>query len=261
MDVRTASLNAGIPFFTWVQAYGGGSAQYPSESELRAQVFSAVTAGAKGIGYYSFGPQSGDTNSLLTTSDTPDTLYPVAANINSQLSIIGKCLRDLTSTGVGFIRGTASSSVPSGLSVWSKGTGGDPHLVNAGSDNGAGGNSSQDGLLGFFTDASGQNYFMLTNLYCGASLTSAEAPSTFQLTFDSTVNSLLELDPTTGQADVIPLVDNVLTITLDGGQGELFKYDTGPFVGVPEPGTFVLGGFSCVLLAMRRNFNRRLGAC
>jgi PEP-CTERM motif-containing protein len=232
MAVRAESLQAKIPFFDWVQAYGGGSAQYPSESELRMNVFSSLTAGSKGIGYYSFGIQSGDSASLLTSSDTPGTLYPIAQNINSQLSKIGPSLRDLTSTGVGFLFGNAQSVEPSGLSSWTKGTGGDPHLINAGTDNGSSGNSSQNALLGFFTDSLGQNYFMLTNLYCGTNLTSAQTNNTIQLAFDSSVNSLLELDPVTGQPDVVPLVNHVLTITLGGGQGELFKYNTGTFAGI-----------------------------
>jgi hypothetical protein len=242
MTVRAASLQAGIPFFDWVQAYGGGGAQYPSESELRLNVFSSLTAGSKGIGYYSFGVQSGDADSLLTTSDTPDTLYPVAADINSQVSKIGQSLRYLTSTGVGFLYGDASSVEPSGLTSWTKGTGGDPHLVNAGVD---GGNASQNALLGFFTDSLGQNYFMLTNLYAGTNLTSAQTDNTIQLAFDSSVNSLLELDPVTGQPDVVPLVNHVLTITLGGGQGELFKYNTGTFTGIsPEWATNASGDWN-----------------
>jgi hypothetical protein len=232
MAVRAESLQAKIPFFDWVQAYGGGSAQLPSESELRMNVFSSLTAGSKGIGYYSFGIQSGDTGSLLTSSSTPGTLYPIAQNINSEVSEIGNSLRDLTSTGVGFLFGNAQSVEPTGLSSWKEGTGGDPHLINAGTDNGSSGNSSQNALLGFFTDSLGQNYFMLTNLYCGTNLTSAQTDNTIQLAFDSSVNSLLELDPVTGQQDVVPLVNHVLTITLGGGQGELFKYNTGTFAGI-----------------------------
>ena len=232
MTVRAASLAANIPFFDWIQSYGGGGARYPSESELRMNAFSSLTAGSKGIGYYSFGVQSGDSDSLLTTSDTPDTLYPVAADINSQAAKLGQSLRYLTSTGVGFLYGNAQSVAPSGLSGWAPGTGGDPHLINAGSDNGSSGNSSQNGLLGNFTDGSGQNYFMLTNLYQGVNMTSAQTTSTFQLAFDSNTTSLLELDPVTGKPDLVPLTNHVLTITLNGGQGELFKYNTGNFAGI-----------------------------
>jgi hypothetical protein len=232
MIVRAASLSANIPFFDWVQSFGGQGTRYPSESELRMNAYSSLTVGSKGIGYYSFGVQSGYSDSLLTTSDTPDTLYPVAADINSQVAKIGQSLRYLTSTGVGFIYGNAQSVAPSGLSGWAPGTGGDPHLINVGPDNGASGNSSQNGLVGNFTDDAGQNYFMLTNLYQGVNLTSAQTTSTFQMAFDSSINSLLELDPVTGKPDLVPLTNHVLTITLGGGQGELFKYNTGNFAGI-----------------------------
>jgi hypothetical protein len=139
------------------------------------------------------------------------------------------------------------------LSGWTPGTGGDPHLIDAGSDNG---NANQSGLLGFFTDDAGQHYFMLVNLYEDTNLTSPQSNSTFQLAFDSSVDSLLELDPTTGSPVTVPLSNHVLTITLPGGQGYLFKYNDGPFAGVPEPGAvglMMLGGG--VILMKRRKEN------
>ncbi|HWB54543.1 MAG TPA: hypothetical protein VG722_10135 [Tepidisphaeraceae bacterium] len=236
MAVRSVSLAADIPFFDWVQSYGGGNQATPSESELRMNAFSSLTVGSKGLGFFSFGVFPPSITQSLIKQDgpysSPDTLYPVAADINSQVAKIGQALRYLTSTGVGYIDGNAQSTVPSGLSVWTQGRGGDPHLINVSSDNGVSGNSKQDGLLGFFTDDAGQNYFMLTNLYTGPNATSAQTNSTFQLTFDSSVNSILELDSVTGLPDVVSLSNHVLTITLGGGQGELFKYNTGTFAGV-----------------------------
>jgi hypothetical protein len=119
------------------------------------------------------------------------------------------------------------------MTHWAKGDGGDSHLMNIQVNGGALG---QDGMIGLFTDDAGQNYFMLTNLYCGENLTSAQSATTFQLAFDGDTTSLLELDPLTGLTNSVALdANHVLTLTLGGGQGALFKYDTGPFAGVPEP--------------------------
>jgi hypothetical protein len=251
-DYRTVALAANIPLFDWIQAYGKSSGpSMPSESQMRANVYASLAFGVKGIGYYSFGMDSNSNRSLLNADGTPSAYYPYAADINAQVAKVGQSLRYLTSTGVGFLYGGSGSVAPSGLSGWTQGTGGDPHLIDAGSDNG---NANQSGLLGFFTDDAGQHYFMLVNLYQDTNLTSPQSNSTFQLAFDSSIGSLLELNPTTGLTDVIPLNNHVLTITLPGGQGYLFKYNDGPFAGVPEPGTgammLLVGGL--VLMKRRK---------
>lgn len=244
---RAAAQAENIPLFDWIQAFQSGSTSMPSESQMRANVYASLAFGVKGIGYYSFGMDSNSDRSLLNADGTPSAYYPYAADINAQVAKVGQSLRYLTSTGVGFLYGGSGSVAPSELSGWTQGTGGDPHLIDAGSDNG---NANQSGLLGFFTDDAGQHYFMLVNLYEDTNLTSPQSNSTFQLAFDSSIDSLLELNPVTGLTDVVPLTNHVLTITLPGGQGYLFKYNDGPFAGVPEPGTgalMLLGGGGLLL--------------
>lgn len=254
LAIRSASLQYHVPFFDWVQSAGetdNGGMRMPSESELRMNVYSSLTAGSKGLGWWTIGvrPTYG-TQSLLNPDGTPGPLYPVAADINAQVARVGQSLRALTSTSVGFILGNPSDPVPQGGSLWVTGAGGDSHLKTILVQ---GANTGQDAMLGTFTDSSGQNYFMLTNLYCGENLTSAQSQTTIKLSFDASIDSLLELDPVTGQTDILNLDPlHTLTLTLPGGQGLLFKYNTGSFAGVPEPGTLAMLALGGGILFLKR---------
>ncbi len=68
---------------------------------------------------------------------------------------------------------------------------------------------------------------MLTNLYHASNLLSSQATLTLTVTFDSTISSLLRLNRTTGQQEIVSLTNHALTLTLPGGTGDLFKYNNG----------------------------------
>jgi hypothetical protein len=86
---------------------------------------------------------------------------------------------------------------------------------------------------------------MLVNLLHGADLDKMETADTFTLFFDPSVHYLRRLNRLTGQVEELPTLDNpsggnrYLTISLEGGTGDLFQLPTSlPFVMIPEPGDF-----------------------
>jgi len=91
-------------------------------------------------------------------------------------------------------------------------------------------NDGADALIGAFRDDNYQPYFMLTNLRHGAGMTESEAMGSFKIIFDDTVNAIYRLNRTTGQIDVIPLVNHsLIEHELGGGSGDLCNY-TGDFL-------------------------------
>lgn len=241
--VRSVAQAANKPYWGWVQTFSQNTFRIPSESDVRMQAFSMLTAGYAGLSYYSwtsYGTRTGLVQLDSNNNPVPTVLYSTAKAMTPELKNLGRSLRFLHSTAVGFVPGQdspgATHATPSGLTNFTPGAGGDPHIVSITvSDDGA----AKDGLIGLFTDDSGQHYFMLTNLYHDASMTAAQAELSFQIIFDDQVNKILRLNRLTGEQEVLSLNNHTLDLTLPGGTGDLFKYDTGNFV-VPEPSSLWL---------------------
>jgi len=232
-DVRAAAQRYGRPYWLYVQAYETEGRRLPSESDLRMQVFSALAYGYTGIAYFTY---DGYDRSLVTIDGTPTAMYPHAAAVNAEVLRLGESLRFLESTDVRFIPGeheegflwwtwTAKNDTPRGLSDWSAGAGGDPHILNVTT---SGDEESENGLIGFFTDDADNHFFMLVNLDHGMGESSASTRLQFNIEFDAGVTWLLRLDRQTGKEQFVLLNDHTLDITLPGGTGELFGYTRFP---------------------------------
>src|SRR6185312_4358363 len=103
-------------------------------------------------------------------------------------------------------------------------------------------------LLASYGDPTGTAYFMVTNAL-GAylqdpSLLVSDCTQQITLDFDftgSNITSLKRLRRTDGQVELVPLIHLTgnqyrLTFDLEGGTGDLFKYNDGtPFVGIELP--------------------------
>jgi hypothetical protein len=97
-----------------------------------------------------------------------------------------------------------------------------------------------EGMDGSWTD---ETYFMVTNALADMNGTPADMRQRVLLRFDfgaSGVSQLQRIDRTTGlleDVNLTPVATNHhLSLELDGGRGDLFKFKTGaPFVGFPPP--------------------------
>jgi len=99
------------------------------------------------------------------------------------------------------------------------------------------------------SDVDDQLYFMVVNALTGPDGTAADYRQEIKLNFLAApaTTSLQRLNSLTGEVEVIPLpVVNTrrqLTIQLDGGEGQLFKFNTGdPFIGVQPSADFDVDG-------------------
>ncbi len=196
------------------------------------------------------------------TNPTP--LFDTVASLNRQTQNLAPALLRLKSTSLQFVRGlhkegifNFSNDLPQYTTSWNAATDGNPYLTgitvtNAGNPNGM--PKKNEGLrgdliVGHFTalmeqfdgpDFSNELYFMVTNGLTDATGSSADARQLVRLNFNfgaSGVNSLQRLDRDSGQVVNVPLVSTggnsyYLDWYLNGGEGDLFKYNTGaPFVG------------------------------
>jgi hypothetical protein len=232
-----------VSAFTYDNIYGSG------EDSLRTFLFTG----------------SGDTN--------PTPLFHAVAETNRQSRNLGASLVRLISTDVRIAVGqhydspteaVLSNAIPAGVPVWSPAA--HPHLTTINATNLGIHNLEAQGmplkgdvLVGFFKplhesfdgpDFQNQDYFMILNGLAWSGASVAETRQSITVDFDfggSGINGLQRLRRNDGQVEPISVGGSYsdltwtrtgaatyqLTLTLDGGTADLFKFDTGaPFVGV-----------------------------
>jgi len=234
MAVRTAAKTQNIPYWGWMQSFtaSGYPNRVPSESDVRYNAFTLLTAGYTGFNYFSYDSDTG--GGLQTTffdsngNKTP--FYFYSASMHEEVKKLGKTLRFLESTDVRFVRG-ANVSTPTGLTDWASGAGGITK-IQAISVSGTP-TVGKDALVGFFSDDAGKQYFMLTNMYHAANTSAASAAVNFSVTFDNTTSAIMRLNRLTGEPERVDLTNHVLSLSLLGGTGDLFKFfDGSVFAGI-----------------------------
>ena len=234
---RDRSIAYGIPYMTWLPAFeGDGDTAFwrsPSESEMRAVAYTALTMGCKGYSWFGYDDSDARCTNWLVDLDTrePTQWYYWAKTIDAEAQVLGEYLRFLIpqettgNTGVRFIPNTGHST-PTGLVNWSSGAGGDNYIYwTSMSPN----NANQDALIGFFKDAQGQQYFMLQNLYRGPNLSASQASTNFTVDYTGSTlpvpGHVYRLDRSTGQSVDITLRSGIaLDVTMTGGTAELYSY-------------------------------------
>jgi hypothetical protein len=233
--LRSVGLSRNVPYWMWVQSSSFPGQRLPSESDLRMSMFSAMSAGFTGILFYRYHAAGNYSGFLESDRTTPSSLYVPAGIAVNEGKILGESLRYLTSTNLYFVPGGVSTT-PTGLDDWAPGAGdaiGIEHITIAGPAA-----AGKDGLVGFFEDDLGDHYFMLVNLNHGAGLTSAFTSVDFTIEFDSSIDFVWRLNRLSGNVEKLTLANHLLTLTLPGGTGDLFKIGDGNFAGVGPAGDF-----------------------
>ncbi len=265
---RTASLlgNDGtstkpIPFGLYVEAYADSRAgmnhRQPSESQFRLEQFSAWAFGAKQVSafVYDAPAETSTIDPLLfngTGDSSPTAAFYQYAELNRQSRNIGNTLVRLLNTDVQMVRGAHGSGtlndLPAGVPEWSSVA--DPYITGISATNQG---TLNDGLrgdvvVGYFRplieslDGAFENeiYFMIVNGLADWEGTAAETQQMIHLDFDfldSGITSLQRVSRETGLVELVDLAHDGgslyhLDLLLDGGTGDLFKFNTGAaFVG------------------------------
>jgi autotransporter-associated beta strand protein len=261
-----ASGNAPRPYGLYLQTYhGGDGARDPGDLEMRWQQFTAWTLGYTFVDTFTAG---GGNTSLFNSGDGNSPSQPRYNQFKEsarQSKNLGPALTRLISYGYGpnFVAGQDPNGVanapPIDWPVFNKTNAPTPQqfltgvsAVNLGTKNNG---HPGDVYVGFFNplltsygDPAGTAYFMVTNAL-GAylqdpSLLVSDCTQQITLDFDftgSNITSLKRLRRSDGQVEVVPLTHLTgnqyrLTFDLEGGTGDLFKYNDGtPFVGVEFP--------------------------
>ena len=271
-----------IPVGYWTQAINPN--HIVSESEIRLNNFSGWAFGCKFSSAFLY--QGGI---LFTGEDTDNATaqFHQVAETNRQSLNLGPALVRLISTDVRMLMGkhTArnwlgqeygkTNTRPDGVSEWNSGS--VPYVTDIAATNLGVTNDGRTGdvivgvlkpLDGSFTNEGHADdaYFMLVNGLSDAAGTAAECRQRIHLDFDfgdSGITSLLRLSRGTGRVEEVPLLHGTgsqysLDLCLDGGTGDLFKFNNGGTF-VPEPTCLVLlvtGGIG-MSFAYRRHILRR----
>ncbi len=271
--IRNKGLQANLPYWTFIQSYNNTSAQPLSDSDMRVQVFASLAHGFTGLAYYTYDPPDDTTRGLLNLDGSPTLTYPRVTQINAEVGRLGNTLKSLKSEALGYV---STGSLASGLSRWNTSNG--PYISSIAATNLGilNGGRPGDVIVGNFTldDAlehldgtqfENESYFMITNLLRSHSADAIAARQSIRIGFDfkdSGINSLQRLNRLTGEVEILPLIHDGgslyhLNLILDGGTGDLFKFNTGaPFV-IPEPKSFVtivIGTFFLTSILARRTF-------
>lgn len=223
--VRDVALRDNLPYWAFIQSYQADNRRHPSESDMRMQVYSALTYGYTGLAYFTY--DVAFERGLLEPDGSPNSLYQQAAKLNGEVLRIGDSLRTLTSTDVRFVPGSTQETLPAGTQLWQRGAGNNSTIVSITAENS--GANRQIGLIGFFKDDAGKDYFMLTNLWHDAGLSAEQATQTFQIGFDPLLKNIYRMSRETGNIESLSLSNTgEVELKLPGGTGDLFMYDAVP---------------------------------
>jgi hypothetical protein len=247
--VRAAALSGQKPYWRYLDAYyQKGQTPPQTESDLRWDAFLGAVFGFTGNTWfiYDIEPTNPDLAPLLFASPgdyaadkTP--FYGTVGELNQKLARIGRTLVLLRSVDVRYVP-AISFIVPSGMSVYQPGAGGDPYLRSVTGVPVL----LNDAAIGFFRDDCDEPYLMIQNAgHAGGSFPNATTrTTTFRLELDFSSSSDPSLDRTavwaldldTGVPTARPLTATgpaTATADVDLPPGDLlfFKYkNTHPFV-------------------------------
>lgn len=227
--VREKALEAGIPYWTWLQGFGwlnqGSLAQEPSESELRLQAFVSLAYGYSGFAYWTYaGTYKPYTNAILNADGKLSPIGIALKGAIKEIKNVGEVTKNLTSTGIFFCPSHTYhnekwiSHLPSGTIEWKPQKGYPIGQIKV--------TDGQKGfVIGLFCDDESRKYFMIVNANHGAGKNAAQTAGAVTVKFDDSVKRIEVLNRQSGQFEIIYLKRNVLNqYVLPGGTGDLFRF-------------------------------------
>ena len=255
-----------IPVGTYTQTftYDGVRNHIVSESEVRLNNFAAWAFGCKLVcSFFYENRRNSPSLPVMFAGDGTENPTPVfyhVAETNRQSLNLGLALVRLKCHRVAMKMGryhyndrSVYNEVPVGVTAW--GSSQDPYIAGITATNIGSLNHGLEGdvIVGYFQplDPSFADrghaedlYFMVVNALSNPTGSAAECRQLVHLDFDfsnSNVRGLLQLSRETGEVERVALVDKGgslygLDLKLDGGTGDLFKFDNGAaFVSKPTP--------------------------
>lgn len=242
--IREVAIGADVPYWAFVQAYDNYDKPYISESDMRMQVFAALTHGYTGLGYFLWEVSEPPGISMLDDRGKITNVYRYVAAANAEAIRLGAALTQLRNVAIGYVPG--SNSLAKELPRWKAGD--TPHIraIRARNLGKVNDGKAGDVLIGAFTSATDQpaEYFMVTNMLRAHKVSPADSRQQVRIDFDfgdSGIVGLQRLSRLTGKVEEVALIHDDgskfhLDLELDGGTGDLFKFDTGsPFALASPP--------------------------
>jgi hypothetical protein len=202
-QIREITLNAGIPFWTFIQAssWAPGSLRVPNQAEIYWQVATSIAMGAKGIQYFMYytsmeqGAES-FSGGMVDQNGNKNPMYDYVKNANMHLKTIESIIMNASNEGV-MVHGDSPDEIPA--SVIKTTYSGLNHL------------SGDDMLVGLFNYKQKPAYYVVNN-----SLTNLSGSHT--ITFDQafTINVY-------EGSQMRTITTNEITLTIGAGEGVLIE--------------------------------------
>ena len=206
-----------------------------SDSVLRIEKYAALAYGIQGFQDFLYDadwpfpdrdPEQGYVKVVGNTYDTT-TSYPIHAAINHEIANLAKTLIRLRHVRTYHVdeppKYEEKASEEQDAFLWSC------HAFTEADDLRTGmlssvSSASNHLMVGFFRDEQANEFFMVVNKNHAPDKTGAELAEAVTLTFADGVESVVRIDPITGEDQTLPLgADRQLTIDIRGGTGELFR--------------------------------------
>lgn len=207
--IRRHSLKADIPFWNYFNVMPFGPHTDPTEAQIRWQIYTSLSYGAKGVLYFNYGtphtfefPKGGG---LIRRDGRRTRHWFQAQRINATLKRLGPTLMKLQSIGVYRVSpDDAPEEVLRGTPL--------TNIIRQAVD------PPHDYLVGVFRHQEGRRAVILQNYHFAYTAWPT-------VTFEVPIEQLREIDPKTGHE--VPVVDdspdmNGLQLSLDSGAGRLF---------------------------------------
>lgn len=210
--IREYGLRYGVPPWNIILSLPHLAYRDPTAAEMRWQVYTSLAYGMKGLMWFTYWTMPGWEEefggaAIVNPKGEPARLYPIVKQVNGEARTLGKTLLGLTSTGV-----FHTGSIPRGA-------------MRLGTDAPIQLPDDLPLLIGFFTDAKGQQYAMVVNR-------DHAKPAEVTLALKPHVTGLTEISAADGTDQPVAIAEGSAELSLPAGGGAAVADDDV----VPVPG-------------------------